>query len=279
MKGIDHVTIIVKDVAAAARSYEMLLGRAPSWRGEHTELGTRAVLFSVGNTLLELVGPIADAVESEGMRTLLDERGEGAWALAFLTDDAQRTSNELRAKGVRAAPPAEGEARGVDGSVRTYRAVELSPRETRGLSVLVVERADTDALRGAHQVDASSVEALDMISLFTSQPAAAITFYGEKLGIRLALDQQVMGTRMLFFRTGGITLEVIENAATGDKDTFYGLVYRVRDINAAHTRIAAHGFAVSEVRKGNKPGTEVFTVRDGTCGVKTLIIRDPARDA
>jgi hypothetical protein len=36
---------------------------------------------------------------------------------------------------------------------------------------------------------------------------------------------------------------------------------------------------VSEVRDGRKPGTRVFSVRDGTCGVPTLILRDPSRDS
>ena len=43
-------------------------------------------------------------------------------------------------------------------------------------------------------------------------------------------------------------------------------------------RVQGQGFAVSEVRVGNKPGTQVFTVRGGTCGVPTLFLRDPVRD-
>jgi hypothetical protein len=35
---------------------------------------------------------------------------------------------------------------------------------------------------------------------------------------------------------------------------------------------------VSDVREGRKPGTRVFSVRGGTAGVPTLILRDPARD-
>ena len=40
--------------------------------------------------------------------------------------------------------------------------------------------------------------------------------------------------------------------------------------------LAGAGLDVSEVRAGMKPGTRVFTVRDGTCGVPTLMI-EPAR--
>jgi hypothetical protein len=33
------------------------------------------------------------------------------------------------------------------------------------------------------------------------------------------------------------------------------------------------GFDVSEVREGRKPETRVFSVRDGTCGVPTLVLQ------
>jgi hypothetical protein len=39
--------------------------------------------------------------------------------------------------------------------------------------------------------------------------------------------------------------------------------------------IRTAGFDVSELRDGRKPGTRVFTVRDGSCGVPTLMI-EPA---
>lgn len=276
--GFDHVTVIVADVVAATQAYQRLLGSAPTWSGAHRELGTQAALFGLRNTLIELVGPLPDAPESEGMRELLATRGEGLYALAFATDDAQRTVGELRARGLRAAAPADGEAHGVDGSLRRYRTVELSPRSTRGLSVLAVERTDAASLRTAGAPAADRAEALDQVVIRTAAPDAALALYGEALGLRLSLDKQLFGTRMLFFRVGGVTLEVVHDAALDERDAFYGLTYRVRDLEAAHARLGAEGFSLSAVRPGRKPGTEVFAVRDGTCGVPTLILRDPARD-
>jgi hypothetical protein len=46
----------------------------------------------------------------------------------------------------------------------------------------------------------------------------------------------------------------------------------VPDAEAARTRLAAAGLDVSEVRPGRKPGTRVLTLRDGTCGVPTLLL-------
>jgi catechol 2,3-dioxygenase-like lactoylglutathione lyase family enzyme len=274
----DHVTIAVHDVDAAAARYAALLGAPASWRGEHPELGTRAALFALGNAAVELVGPHGAAAEAEGLRALLAQKGEGLQALAFTTDDAAAASKLLRERGLRATPPQDGEARAEDGNVRTFRTVELSPRSTRGLSVFAVERPDLSVLAPLVTPPADGVDALDHVAIFTSEPDAALALYGTGFGIRLALDRQFGNVRMLFFRLGGVTLEVVHEPSLGDSDKFYGLTYRVRDLDAAYARLQAAGFALGELRDGKKPGTRVFSVRDGTCGVPTLILRDPSRD-
>lgn len=278
LTSFDHLTILVKDVDAAVGSYERLLGTRATWRGVHPDLGTSGALFGLANALIELTGPLPDAIEAEGLRELLAQRGEGLQAIAFGTDDADACSSALRARGLRATQPQVGEAHGTQGNVRSYRTVELSPRSTRGLSVYVVERSDIATLKPATPPASDAIFALDHVVVRTADANAAIALYGEGLGIRLALDRKVRDARMLFFRVGGATLEVVEQPALGEHDAFYGATYRVRDIDAAHARMQAAGFTVDAVRDGMKPGTRVFSVKDGTCGVPTLILRDPGRD-
>jgi len=112
----------------------------------------------------------------------------------------------------------------------------------------------------------------------------AIALWRDRLGLRLALDREfpARGMRMLFFRSGGITLEFVSAigapADAGGPDRFYGLAYRVRDLGACRTRLQGAGIDVSEIRSGNKRGTVVATVRSGTEGVPTLLIEDPSRE-
>jgi catechol 2,3-dioxygenase-like lactoylglutathione lyase family enzyme len=277
LTGFDHVTIAVQDIDAAVDRYERLLGAPAHWRGGHPELGTRGAIFALRNAAIELTAP-SEATEAEGLRAWLQARGEGVQAIAFACADAAACSAQLRERGVRATAASDGEARGDDGARRAYRSIELSPRAARGLSVLAVERADVSALRPSAAVPVHAADALDHVVIRTADPEAAIALYGGGLGIRLALDRELAGTRMLFFRTGGVTIEVVGDANAGENDAFYGLAYRVGDIEEAHARMQGEGCDVSEVRNGRKPGTRVFTVRDGTCGVPTLILRDPARD-
>ncbi|HKU43953.1 MAG TPA: VOC family protein [Polyangiales bacterium] len=277
LTGFDHVTLVVQDLETAVAQYASLFGREPSWRGAHPELGTRAALFALENSLIELVGPAPDAEEAEALRTLLAERGEGLQALAFATEDAAACSRELRERGLRVTPPQAGVARGDDGSEREYATVELSARNTRGLSVFAVQRPDLARLRPQLSAAGAMPHALDHVVLRSADLDAAVRLYGTGLGLRLALDREFRGTRMLFFRIGGVTLEVVHDPSQGEADRLWGLAYRVRDIEAARLRLTAAGFAAGELRDGNKPGTRVFTLRSGTCGVPTLILLDPAR--
>ena len=108
LTGFDHATIVAHEIDEAVRSYERLLGRRPSWRGGHPELGTEGALFGLSNGLIELVAPRASAQEAHGLREHLHARGEGLQAMAFRVADAASLREGLRECGVRATDPAGG---------------------------------------------------------------------------------------------------------------------------------------------------------------------------
>ena len=97
--------------------------------------------------------------------------------------------------------------------------------------------------------------------------------------MRLALDREFPDRhlRLLFFRSGGITLEYASPlpAATDRtaEDRIHGVSYRVTDLAARRERLLAAGVDVSELRPGMRPGTTVATVRSGTAGVPTLLLQ------
>jgi len=273
----DHITIAAHAIETATADYAALLGLGPAWCGDHPDLGTESALFGLDNALIELTAPRAGAEESEGLRSWLDATNGGLQSLAFGTEDALAASATLRERGTRSTPPQVGVAHASNGTTRSYQTVELSPRATRGIPLLIVERTDFGTLTSTQPIPASSVHALDHVVLRTSNIDAAKQLYATALGIRLALEREINGTRMLFFRVGGVTLEIVEDKSQVDVDVFYGAAYRVRDVPAAHQRIAQNGFDVSPIRTGHKHGTHVFSVRSRTHNVATLILHDPTR--
>lgn len=281
LTGFDHVTVAVAAIEGAVERFEALLGTPPFFRGGHPDLGTHGALFGLANAAIELVAPKPAACDPEGLtdglRELIARTGGGLQAVAFTTGDADALSNALRGRGVRATKPQPGLAVSSDGTVtRHYRAVELSPKAARGLAVLAVERP-APLVGSAHvTTDPSCAHALDHVVIRTADVDAARTLYGEHLGIRLALERELRGTRMLFFRLGGVTLEVVLDPALTDTDALWGHAFRVRNIDAAYARLKGKGFDLSEPRDGLKPGTRIVTVRDAS--VPTLFLHDPARE-
>jgi catechol 2,3-dioxygenase-like lactoylglutathione lyase family enzyme len=125
--------------------------------------------------------------------------------------------------------------------------------------------------------------AVDHVVVNTTDPTRAIGLWRDTLGLRLALDREfpARGLRMLFFRSAGVTLEVVSpiGAAAAGDDLQHGVAYRVADLARVRARLLENGFDVSALRDGNKRGTLVATVRAGTEGVPTLLIEAlPADD-
>jgi catechol 2,3-dioxygenase-like lactoylglutathione lyase family enzyme len=151
--------------------------------------------------------------------------------------------------------------------------------DARGLPLHCVQQSG--AARGAPSApDAACVHALDHVVIDTSEPDAVIALYRDALQIRLALDRDFpeRAARLLFFRVGGVTLYfACRGSPAGAGDRFYGLAYRVQDAQAAHARLHDAGFELGALRDGNKRGTRVFTVKDDTHGVPTLVLSDRAR--
>jgi catechol 2,3-dioxygenase-like lactoylglutathione lyase family enzyme len=133
--------------------------------------------------------------------------------------------------------------------------------------------------------EGAAVYALDHAVVQSRDADATRELYGDGLGLRLALDRsfEQWGARLLFFRVGGVTLEIgastKQSADPDAADRFGGLAWKVPDADAAQRRLRSAGFDVTGVRDGYKPGTRVCTVRDAPGGVPTLVIQPTAPGA
>jgi catechol 2,3-dioxygenase-like lactoylglutathione lyase family enzyme len=111
----------------------------------------------------------------------------------------------------------------------------------------------------------------------TPNPERAVALYAGRLGLSLRLDRSEpkWGARLLFFRCGDLVVEVVHDLESGlgdGPDRLWGLSWRVPDVVKAHARLRGASVEVSDIRKGRRPGTEVFTVKSHTANVPTLML-------
>jgi len=277
--GLDHVVVLLEDIAKGRAAYEALLARAPAWQSSGD--GADRVLFTLDNMTLELMAPHVFSVAADRIREATRMSGEGLASLCFATSDIAKMHRRLERVALKPDPIAEvGSRDTASGATLHWKRTRASTDLTRGVRMFFLELAG-ERPRSA-STTASPVLGLDHVVVSTEDSERAAALYGARLGLDMALDRthQDWG-QLMFFRCGDLIVEVVRRPVAGadaTRDKLWGLSWRVADIDAARTRLVASGIDVSEVRIGRKPGTRVMSVRDGTCGVHTLFLERTPRE-
>ncbi|MEZ5818378.1 MAG: VOC family protein [Hyphomicrobiaceae bacterium] len=243
--GIDHIAITVEDVAEAGSDYAMMLGRQ-----------TQELAGGARRLQLDNAGIVLDAAPKAA------ERREGAVGLRLVLEvpDLGAAMHRL-------------ERRGLTGTLDQDASVyALDTATTHGVAIGVAKARDNSGKDAG-----ADIAGLDHVVVRTGDPERAVALYGGRLGLDLRLDRTnpEHGNRLLFFVCGGLVVEISHDTRRGVRagpDRIFGLAWRANDIERAHVRMSAEGIDVSEIRTGRRPGTRVFTVRNRTAGVPTLVI-------
>jgi catechol 2,3-dioxygenase-like lactoylglutathione lyase family enzyme len=286
--GLDHTVLICPSIDQGEAAYTRLLGREPDWHAQDAA-GSASVMYQLENTALELMAPTGAGPIARRLHALLDSEGPGPKSLVFSSRDIAETRTQLERRGLK--PDAVAAAESVDpytARARYWQRFRLDESATHGVRVFVLQRrADDPVVYKAGPPGA--IAALDHIVVNTANPDRATAFYGARLGLRLALDRSNpdWDMRLMFFRTGpgsgDLTVELAHKLSAGlgaQPDRLWGFSWRTPDIDATHDRLASAGLAVTSIRPGRRPGTRVFTVKDGTINTPTLILSaEPAKGA
>jgi len=279
--GLDHVVVAVRDLDAGVRTYETLLGRPAASRAPAPGGGAHVAIFELGNTSVELIAPWGQGPMTERLNAVLDAQGEGLASMAFAVDDIEAAHRRLARVGLEPEPIAEAEA--VDpatGALRRWRRTRAASGFTHGVRIFLIQR---DPRPAPPTVDGPAcITGLDHVVIRTPDPERAAALYGARLRLDLRLDRssREWGAHLMFFRCGDLIVELAHDLRAGvsdGPDRLWGLSWRVAKADLARARLSAAGFDVSEVLPGRKPGTRVFTVRDQTCGVPTLVLESSLR--
>ena len=275
IKSIDHILVAVKDLEKAVRDYSLVFGFGPTWQGNHPSLGTKNALFPLENMYLELIaiddeGPLAETVNEH-----LKKNGESIFGLALETDNIELAKNELSASFNTDLEISDGKGvNNISKDERHWRNIFIPNKFSRGIFTLLIQH--TKGILPEHDIsDESNISRMDHVVINSNDPDGLVDLYGDKYGIRLALDQFVekWGGRMLFFRTDHTTIEAIGIKKDGPaEDSLWGLAWTTKNIKKTHKRLVDAGVNVTDIKDGRKPKTLVATIKSHCADVPTLLI-------
>lgn len=281
MTRLDHFVLICPDIDAGVSDYSTLFGRGPDWQAVDESAGSAIAVFKVGNTALELMAPKGNGAVGERLLEMLEDTGPVITSLAYEVPEIGAAHHAFGRRGLAPSDISDGASTDLaTGRSRTWKRFRCDDAACAGIKTFVLQHTG-GALPVPHRGD-GAVTSLDHLVINTPNPDRAVALYGARLGLRFALDRtaEEWQTRFLFFRLGGLTLEVIHRLDAAHKadayDSIWGLTWAVADLDAARARLMAAGLDVSEIRKGRKPGSRVFTLREGTLNVPTLFIAHEA---
>ena len=276
--GLDHVVVLVRDIAAAEAAYKTLFARTPAWRNSGD--GADRVLFTLDNMTLELMAPHGDGANADRIRAVLQQQGEGLASICFRTNDIAKMHRRLDRLTLKPEPVAEVESHdATSGATLSWKRTRAATAATRGIRLFFLELAKERPL--SVRTSPASITAMDHVVVATADPERAAALYGARLGLDMRFDRSHPDWgQLMFFRCGDLVVEVVHRPGKDTdaaRDKLWGLSWRVADADATRARLASEGVEVSEVRAGRKPGTRVLTVRSGTCGIPTLLVERTAR--
>jgi catechol 2,3-dioxygenase-like lactoylglutathione lyase family enzyme len=238
------------------------------------------VLFTLDNMTLELMSPSGESVAADRIRTVIKIWGEGLASICFSTDDIARMHRRLERVALQPDPIADVEGQDtISGALLRWKRTRAKTELTRGVRMFFLK---LDGQRPASPVTAETpILGLDHVVISTEDPERAAALYGARLGLDMALDRthQEWG-QLMFFRCGDLIVEVVRRPVAGadqNRDKLWGLSWRVADIDATRQRLIGAGIGASEVRIGRKAGTRVLSLRNGACGVQTLLLERAPR--
>ena len=274
ISALDHVVVLVADLAAATRAYETLFARQPSWRS--TRDGVATVSFTLANMTLELMAADGEGGDADRIRAAhTGQGGDGLASLCFRVDDLAKMHRRLARLALEPEPITDGgSTNAIDSATLTWQRTRAATKAAHGVRLFFLEMAQQ---RPTSQPSGDApIEGLDHVVVATHQPERAAALYGARLGLDMALDRsKPEWGRLMFFRCGDLVVEIVQRPGQNDPtkdDRVWGLSWRAGDLDATRARLVAAGVEVSEIRTGRKPGTRVMSLKSGTCGVPTLLL-------
>ena len=249
IKSLDRITYLASSLEKAEKTFSSFFDLKPSKRVISAEKNYESLIYIFENMCFEVIEKKYDLSEKNKL-----------YGFSLLSDDLSSIDISILSE-------KNNRQEEFEDKVQSVKSIDIKQSPDFQLLVNEYENLDMD------RANENNLFALDHLVLTTNKSDDLIDLYEKELGIRLALDQFVekWGGRMLFFRTGQATIEVIDNKVEGN-DQFWGLAWKTKDIRKKREYLVENGFNVSDVKDGRKKDTLVATVKFDEIKIPTLLV-------
>ena len=249
IKSLDRITYLASSLEKAEKTFSSFFNLKPSKRVISAKKNYESLIYIFENMCFEVIEKKDDLSEKNKL-----------YGFSLLSDDLSSIDISIKSE-------KNNRQEEFEDKVQSVKSIDIKQSPDFQLLVNEYENLDMD------RANENNLFALDHLVLTTNKSDDLINLYEKELGIRLALDQFVekWGGRMLFFRTGHATIEVIDNKVEGN-DQFWGLAWKTKDIRKKREYLVENGFNVSDVKDGRKKDTLVATVKFDEVKIPTLLV-------
>jgi Glyoxalase-like domain len=178
ISGLDHVVVVVRDLAAGARAWESL-GFTVAPLGLHPpHMGTANHTIMFGEDYIELIAVVASTDHNVRTREFLARRGEGLERVAFTSTDAAAGVAALNARGITAVGPLEF-SRPVDlpdgrKALASFRTFFLPHERPAGMGIFACQHLTRETVWIPHLTrHANTAGRIDRLEILSRDPPAA----------------------------------------------------------------------------------------------------------
>ncbi len=198
----------------------------------------------------------------------------GMKALSFQSDSIEDDLEKFKIKGLKVSEIKKKEFIDAENSIIEILFFTIIKENKFGLDLVIFEEKNLFS-KNEIKRENDQISKFNQVVIYTSESNDLKKLLMQGLDIRCALDKEFdFGNgkiRMMFFRVGGVTIEVVENKE--NEGTFFGGIgWHTENMRFCHKRLSENNFDISEIRKGRKPGTLVSTIKNAPLNIPTILI-------
>ena len=268
---VQNIFLVTKNLEETSRKFSIFFGRKPNFTGQSKNLGIDIISFGLNKTNICLISPKSSGIWSKTINNFLKNKGEGIFGINFSSDNLESDYNNFVKNKLKLSDRISGYFEGNNKSQIKFSFFNILDNNIKSLNILISNEID---FQNNKVYSKSKVSKVNQLVIQTDDPESIKGIFDEKLRIRLALDKtfKEWAGRMLFFRLGGVTLEVVEGKDIKQNSQYYGIGWHADNYNNCYNALLKDGFSFSEIRKGRKKGTLVSTLKKPILNIPTILI-------